>query len=132
MIIKSMLLGLGLLYCAPALSCSVAPLEYYLKFYNDVTANLLSHKQIRLDQVRDLKYGKAEVIKYEWIEGDSGIDCHDKETLSLEISLSYENEESKKCQLAGKVIKTEGFFTNAPKASYKYLNVIDSCQTSLG
>lgn len=122
------ILSIAMTSSMKAWACLPIPLEMRTDFYNDAVAQLLSYQNIRIDSLIKVEFADPRVISYEWIETDSGYECHDKEVLELKVSLAYQGNSIKEvCQLEGVVIKTEGFYSNAPKPSYEFRDVIDNC-----
>lgn len=120
------------LAASPSYACLPMPLEMRNDFLNDAASRLLTQGHTRLDKMSKIsvKFENTKVIKYEWIKTNPGFECRDKETLSTDVTINFESgvPSGFGCEFKGTVKKVEGFYENAPRATYEFTNVSTLCE----
>jgi hypothetical protein len=119
-----------MLTAAAALACTPLPVELRTDFINGSAANLMSEVQANINHVVRVRTGSPQVVQYEWVGTNPDFECHDKETLRIQVAFTYRNAQGRFCYVTGVVTKTEGFYEGAPKPDYVITALTNSCATN--
>jgi hypothetical protein len=109
-----------------ALACRPYPIEWQHKLKNKMTMHLLNEAEVSIEQIKNLNLEIADV-KYEWIHNNSSYQCHDKQTVTLKISLNSVNNKGKTCNSSGSVTLTESFYEGGPAPEYSISELSQDC-----
>ncbi|MGE0171916.1 MAG: hypothetical protein AB7T49_03990 [Oligoflexales bacterium] len=114
-------------YTTQAWACRPAPLEWRVDLKNDVAARFMTEQGVEISKVSKVEISDLNVLEYRWVESDPRFECHDHEKISAKVTIEYTNEGGNSCVAQGTVIKTEGFYSTAPKNSYEIKDVAGQC-----
>jgi hypothetical protein len=102
---------------ANAMACLPTPLEWRFDLKNMMVAEVLTENRVSIEDLSSAQVTDLKVLKYEWIKTNSGFQCHDKETVSAKVAVSF-IEKGSLCVVKSEVQLVNSRYDGAPAPEF--------------